>query len=158
MRPKRDEIFHAARKLPNADERAAYLEQACGEDLALASRDRDALLDHDAAKDSLPRSALYPAWASPSTTLPSNSPAPRSVPTSCWSRLAKAAWASCTWRRRREPVRRTVALKIIKPGMDTREVVARFEAERQALAMMDHPEHRQGVRCAARPTRDDLTS
>ncbi len=39
----------------------------------------------------------------------------------------------------REPVRRKVALKIIKPGMDTREVVARFEAERQALAMMDHP-------------------
>ena len=39
----------------------------------------------------------------------------------------------------REPVRRTVALKIIKPGMDSREVVTRFEAERQALAMMDHP-------------------
>lgn len=36
------------------------------------------------------------------------------------------------------PVRRKVALKIIKPGMDTREVVARFEAERQALALMDH--------------------
>ena len=38
-----------------------------------------------------------------------------------------------------EPVQRTVALKIIKPGMDTRQVIARFEAERQALAMMDHP-------------------
>ena len=38
----------------------------------------------------------------------------------------------------KEPVRRKVALKIIKPGMDTREVVARFEAERQALALMDH--------------------
>src|SRR5436305_2099775 len=38
-----------------------------------------------------------------------------------------------------EPVRRKVALKVIKPGMDTREVVARFEAERQALALMDHP-------------------
>ena len=38
-----------------------------------------------------------------------------------------------------EPVRRRVAFKIIKPGMDTQEVVARFEAERQALAMMDHP-------------------
>ena len=38
-----------------------------------------------------------------------------------------------------EPLRRKVALKIIKPGMDTREVVARFEAERQALALMDHP-------------------
>ena len=38
-----------------------------------------------------------------------------------------------------QPVRRRVALKIIKPGMDTRQVIARFEAERQALAMMDHP-------------------
>ena len=38
-----------------------------------------------------------------------------------------------------EPVRRKVALKIIKPGMDTRHVIARFEAERQALALMDHP-------------------
>ena len=39
----------------------------------------------------------------------------------------------------KEPVRRTLALKVIKPGMDSREVVARFEAERQALALMDHP-------------------
>ncbi|MEM7385560.1 MAG: serine/threonine-protein kinase, partial [Verrucomicrobiota bacterium] len=39
----------------------------------------------------------------------------------------------------RKPVRRLVALKIIKPGMDTRQVIARFEAERQALAMMEHP-------------------
>ena len=39
----------------------------------------------------------------------------------------------------KEPVQRRVALKIIKPGMDTRQVIARFEAERQALAMMDHP-------------------
>ena len=38
-----------------------------------------------------------------------------------------------------EPVARRVALKIIKPGMDTQQVIARFEAERQALAMMDHP-------------------
>ena len=39
----------------------------------------------------------------------------------------------------REPVRRLVALKLIKPGMDTKQVLARFEAERQALALMDHP-------------------
>jgi serine/threonine protein kinase len=38
-----------------------------------------------------------------------------------------------------QPVRRKVALKVLKPGMNTRQVVARFEAERQALAMMDHP-------------------
>src|SRR5260370_7352220 len=38
-----------------------------------------------------------------------------------------------------EPVRRRVAVKVIKPGMDTKSVIARFEAERQALALMDHP-------------------
>src|SRR5262249_24318950 len=38
-----------------------------------------------------------------------------------------------------QPVRRKAALKVLKPGMDTRQVVARFEAERQALALMDHP-------------------
>ena len=46
-----------------------------------------------------------------------------------------------------QPVRRTVALKIIKPGMDSKEIVARFEAERQALALMDHPKRRQGAGC-----------
>ena len=66
-------------------------------------------------------------------------PAPSSGRTSCCSKSAKAAWASCSWPSRREPIQRTVALKIIKPGMDTRQVIARFEAERQALAMMDHP-------------------
>ncbi len=50
-----------------------------------------------------------------------------------------------------EPVRRRVALKVIKLGMDTQEVIARFEAERQALAMMDHPNIAQGLRWRARP-------
>ena len=45
-----------------------------------------------------------------------------------------------------EPVRRRVALKLIKPGMDSRQVLSRFEAERQALALMDHPQHRQSAR------------
>ena len=63
----------------------------------------------------------------------------RSARTSCWSRSARAASASSSWPSRPQPVRRKVALKVLKPGMDTRQVVARFEAERQALAIMDHP-------------------
>ena len=47
------------------------------------------------------------------------------------------------------PVRRKVALKIIKPGMDTQAVVARFEAERQALALMDHPNIAKVLDCGA---------
>jgi serine/threonine protein kinase len=54
-----------------------------------------------------------------------------------------------------QPVRRKVALKVIKPGMDTRQVIARFEAERQALALMDHPNiakvHDGGETATGRP-------
>ena len=66
-------------------------------------------------------------------------PARSSAPTSCCSRSAKGAWASVYMAEQSEPVQRKVALKIIKPGMDTAQVIARFEAERQALALMDHP-------------------
>jgi eukaryotic-like serine/threonine-protein kinase len=54
-----------------------------------------------------------------------------------------------------EPVRRQVAVKVLKPGMDTRQVVARFGAERQALALMDHPNiariHDGGMTADGRP-------
>ena len=66
-------------------------------------------------------------------------PARSSARTSCCSRSARAAWASSTWPSRPARSSRKVALKVIKPGMDTRQVIARFEAERQALALMDHP-------------------
>ncbi len=54
-------------------------------------------------------------------------------------KLGEGGFGGVYMAEQREPVRRRVALKIIKVGMDTREVVARFEAERQALALMDHP-------------------
>ena len=57
----------------------------------------------------------------------------------CCRKSAKAAWASFTWPSRSSRSAARVALKIIKLGMDTQQVIARFEAERQALAMMDHP-------------------
>ena len=52
----------------------------------------------------------------------------------------------------KEPVKRRVALKIIKPGMDSRDVIARFEAERQALAMMDHPNIAKVLDCGTTAT------
>ena len=55
-----------------------------------------------------------------------------------------------------EPVRRKVALKVIKPGMDTRDVVARFEAERQALALMDHPNIARVLDAGSTPHRPPL--
>jgi serine/threonine protein kinase len=49
--------------------------------------------------------------------------------------------------RQLEPIRRDVALKVIKPGMDSKQVIARFESERQALALMDHPNIARVIRC-----------
>ena len=60
-------------------------------------------------------------------------------PYKLWSRSARGALGVVFVAEQQHPIRRKVALKIIKPGMDTREVIARFEAERQALALMDHP-------------------
>jgi eukaryotic-like serine/threonine-protein kinase len=54
----------------------------------------------------------------------------------CWVR---AAWGWSTWPNRNEPIARQVAVKIIKLGMDTRAVLARFQSEQQALALMEHP-------------------
>ena len=71
--------------------------------------------------------------------LPTKPWARRSVATSCWSASGRAAAGWFYVAEQTEPVRRRVALKVIKLGMDTKQVVARFEAERQALAMMDHP-------------------
>ncbi len=63
----------------------------------------------------------------------------RSAATSCWRNVGEGGCGVVYVAEQTEPVRRRVALKVIKLGMDTKQVVARFEAERQALAMMDHP-------------------
>src|SRR6185312_14331551 len=54
-------------------------------------------------------------------------------------RIAEGGFGVVYMAEQQHPVRRRVALKVIKPGMDTRQVIARFEAERQALALMEHP-------------------
>ena len=75
----------------------------------------------------------------PSTSLPLELPGTRIGPYKLLEQIGEGGMGIVYVASQREPIDRTVALKIIKPGMDTREVVARFEAERQALAMMDHP-------------------
>ena len=114
--------------------------QACGGDAALRRR-VEALLgaDERGGRASSRRPAAAPTVDRRPIAAGAEGPARSSAPTSCWSRSARGAWASSTWPSRPQPVRRRVALKVIKPGMDTRQVVARFEAERQALALMDHP-------------------
>src|SRR5690242_16674546 len=117
------------------DERAAFLAGACGHDTVLVARVQALLQAHDADTGILP-----------------DQPKNQAVPGACaekpgdrighYKLLEQIGEGGCGvvyMAQQEEAVRRLVALKIIKLGMDTRRVVARFEAERQALALMDHP-------------------
>ncbi|MCY3002963.1 MAG: tetratricopeptide repeat protein [Planctomycetota bacterium] len=133
------EIFNEARELP-PEQRATYLLGACGKDSALRSKVEE-LLTADAAAGqflSAPTAERFP------------SPAVRPQPVAeqagtqigryrLLEQIGEGGMGTIWMAEQREPVKRRVALKIIKLGMDTKQVIARFEAERQALAMMDHP-------------------
>jgi serine/threonine protein kinase len=135
------EILSAALDL-TASERASYVESACGGDLALRA-EVERILAADAGRRSvLEPGALaglvqsaFPAEASPA---PGERP-DRIGPYAIIETLGEGGMGTVYLAEQAAPIRRRVALKLIKLGMDTREVIARFEAERQALAMMDHP-------------------
>ncbi len=139
--PRREEaIFDAVLALA-AEQRAAYLNQACGEDTQLRRRVELLLRSHDHAGE-----FLDPALrAGTNRTLVVNPTAPSEKPGDIIGhykireKLGEGGCGVVYVAEQTEPVRRRVALKVIKLGMDTRSVIARFEAERQALAMMDHP-------------------
>jgi eukaryotic-like serine/threonine-protein kinase len=129
-------IFHAARRMPSAEDRAEFIGQACGADTALAERVR-ALLDiyeRDLDVQNAPRPAETATYE-PVT----ERPGARVGPYRLMEQIGEGGFGLVFVAEQTEPVRRKVALKIIKPGMDSSQVVARFEAERQALALMDHP-------------------
>jgi serine/threonine protein kinase len=132
------EIFTEALSLPRS-ERAAYLEGACGSDTGLR-RKVEALLDgHDRLGDFLEE----PPQTIPPRARAGNSagerPGDRIGHYRLLQQIGEGGCGIVFMAEQEEPVRRRVALKIIKPGMDTKSVIARFEAERQALALMDHP-------------------
>jgi eukaryotic-like serine/threonine-protein kinase len=133
------EIFFAALDRAAGEERTAFLDGACGADLGLRRR-VEALLARHFEKDSFMKG---PALEEMPTL--AEGPHPAEEPGALIGRykllekLGEGGFGSVWAAVQREPVRRRVALKIIKLGMDTKQVVARFEAERQALALMDHP-------------------
>ena len=138
-RQARDLFLHAV-ELKHPEARAAYLEGACGGDAPLRERVEALLTGHreDDFLEAAAAAAAAPTVAAPAPPLREES----GLLIGRYKLLEKlgeggfgAVWAA----EQREPVRRRVALKIIKLGMDTKQVVARFEAERQALALMDHP-------------------
>jgi serine/threonine protein kinase/tetratricopeptide (TPR) repeat protein len=133
---KAKEIFVAALKLA-PDQWSGYLAKACAGDDELRSRVGD-LLHANAEAGSF----LEPPAAGPVVTvehLIREGPGTIIGPYKLLEQIGEGGFGLVFMAEQQQPVRRKVALKILKPGMDTRQVIARFEAERQALALMDHP-------------------
>jgi len=140
-------VFSAARRLPAA-ERTAYLDDACVGDVALRERVDELLRASEEAgaflQDPAP-GAQRPADAAASPSPVSNvavlgeKAGDRIGRYKLLQKIGEGGCGVVYMAEQEEPVRRRVALKVIKLGMDTKQVVARFEAERQALALMDHP-------------------
>jgi serine/threonine protein kinase/tetratricopeptide (TPR) repeat protein len=138
--PSEQSIFLEALQKDAAMERAAFLDQICGSDRKLKA-DVQALLE---AHNRLPN--LEPVSLSSHEPLTAAAPPPISEGPGTvigqyklLEQIGEGGFGLVFMAEQKQPIRRKVALKILKPGMDTRQVVARFEAERQALALMDHP-------------------
>ena len=137
-----EQLFDAALELASPGQRAAFLEQACGADAALRQRVERLLRAHETAGGFLdpetpPHQSGLPL--SDRDLAPCENPGDRIGHYTLVERLGEGGSCVVYRAEQAEPVRRQVALKLIKTGMDTRQVVARFEVERQVLALMDHP-------------------
>jgi serine/threonine protein kinase/Tfp pilus assembly protein PilF len=142
------EMFEAALEQP-PEARPAYLDGICRGDTGLRQRLQALMLKNDQAGSFLesPVSALVDTGAftpsmedaSLAATVPMETPGTIIGPYKLLEQIGEGGMGLVFVAEQQHPVRRRVALKIIKPGMDSRQVIARFEAERQALAMMDHP-------------------
>ncbi len=131
-------IFAEALEKTDAQEQAAYLEGVCGRDTALRAEVESLLISYDQAKRFLPSPDLDQAVTLGSTAFVEG-PSTAIGRYKLLEKIGEGGMAVVYMAEQREPIRRQVALKIIKLGMDTRQVIARFEAERQALALLDHP-------------------
>jgi WD40 repeat protein/serine/threonine protein kinase len=130
-------IFEAALDRKDSDERSAYLSEACGADQALRHHIEGLLKAHEMLGTFL--AAPPPAPAATIEAPITEGPGTVIGPYKLLERIGEGGFGVVFMAEQSQPVRRKVALKVLKPGMDTRQVVARFEAERQALALMDHP-------------------
>jgi serine/threonine protein kinase len=131
------EIFCDAIEKGTPEERTAYLDWACGKDLLLRQRVEELLAKHFRQESFMKEPAVE---RSATVILPvSEGPGTIIDRYKLLEKIGEGGFGVVYVAEQKEPVKRRVALKIIKLGMDTRQVIARFEAERQALALMDHP-------------------
>ncbi len=130
-----EEVFGRALDFTEASSRDRYLGEACGKNQKLRNRVEKLLLAHSDAAGFLDESQFSSGEDSSVLEEPGTQLGPYVIE----ELMGEGGFGSVYRAHQTLPVRREVALKIIKLGMDTRSVIARFEAERQALAMMDHP-------------------
>ena len=135
------EIFEAALER-HAELRAQYLDSACGTDSELRQRVEKLLKLHDEAGEFLekPAAEIVATVDQPTIDQPiTEKPGTQIGPYKLLQQIGEGGMGVVYMAEQEKPVSRKVALKIIKDGMDTKQVIARFEAERQALALMTHP-------------------
>jgi serine/threonine protein kinase/tetratricopeptide (TPR) repeat protein len=131
-----ESIFSQALEIRSPAERAAFLDRVCGRNPALRAEVEALLGAHGRA------GGLLDLLDKPGVTVEEPiAERPGSIigPYKLLQQIGEGGMGVVFMAEQTEPVQRKVALKIIKPGMDSRQVIARFEAERQALALMDHP-------------------
>jgi eukaryotic-like serine/threonine-protein kinase len=132
-----EEIFLAAIEKPSVD-RGVYLDLACGTDAKLRTEVEALIRSHEEAGSLLEQPLFQPGVTV--VQLPADEHIGAVVgPYTLIEQIGEGGMGTVFMAQQGEPVKRLVALKLIKPGMDSKQVLARFEAERQALALMDHP-------------------
>ena len=129
------ELFDQAVELPPV-QRGPFVDEACRQDPELRVAVQSLLAAHDRAAQFLADPTIPAERLFPPDLL---SPGARVGPYVLVRMIGEGGYGTVYEAQQEQPLRRTVAVKVIKPGMDTRQVIARFELERQALAMMDHP-------------------
>jgi serine/threonine protein kinase len=131
------DLFCEALDRPAPQERAAYVDRVCRGKPELR-RQLEELLRANAESSGFLQEPRAPA-ALPAAALDREGPGTMLGAYHLVEQLGEGGFGLVFLAEQKQPVRRQVAVKILKPGMDSRQVIARFEAERQALALMDHP-------------------
>ncbi|RYD19017.1 MAG: serine/threonine protein kinase, partial [Verrucomicrobiaceae bacterium] len=148
--PTLETLLHEALEIPGQQDRAAYLDASCTGDPALRE-EVDSLIAAHFADETFLEPLADPLWCEARREGEGDIIGRYKL----LEQIGEGGFGTVFLAEQSQPVKRQVALKVIKPGMDSREVIARFEAERQALALMDHPHiakvHDAGTTEAGRP-------
>jgi serine/threonine protein kinase/Flp pilus assembly protein TadD len=133
-----ESLLAAAVELDSEAARREFVERACRGDADLQRRLEELIANHFRAGSFLETPAPGPVATGAEPPV-SERPGTRIRPYQLLQSIGEGGMGIVFLAEQQQPLRRRVALKVLKPGMDTRQVIARFEAERQALALMDHP-------------------